>query len=214
MASESTALWDDSGWLSWPVGGSARPVCPGSVNRDTAVFQSVEKDEATQAIICTILSASNTSLWRFLLKGFYRGAGGQGETWRSFRKLEKSGMEKMGRDSSVWCSMLFFSLEDCGTPAGVPFLQWQCVCLYAWGLWVPATGCLCWLYGADGACIVELRVNDTEGVTLCEGGFSGGGGGGGSLWSHWEWMQGFCLCCFSLCWLWRGVRGCLMEMIC
>lgn len=32
---------------------------------------------------------------------------------------------------------------------------------------------------------MELRVNDTEGVTLCEGGFSGGGGGGGgSLWSH------------------------------
>lgn len=43
-------------------GGSARPVCPGSVNRGTAVFQSVEKHEATQAIICTILSASNTSL--------------------------------------------------------------------------------------------------------------------------------------------------------
>lgn len=34
---------------------------------------------------------------------------------------------------------------------------------------MPATGCLCWLYGADGACIVELRVNDTERVTLCEG---------------------------------------------
>lgn len=46
-------------------------MCPGSVNRDTAVFQSVEKDEATQAIICTILSASNTSLWRLLLKGFF-----------------------------------------------------------------------------------------------------------------------------------------------
>lgn len=43
----------------------------------------------TQAIICTILSASNTSLWRFLLKGFYRGAGGRGETRRSFRRLEK-----------------------------------------------------------------------------------------------------------------------------
>lgn len=42
---------------------------------------------------------------------------------------------------------------------------------------MPATGCLCWLYGADGACIVELRVNDTEGVTLCEGGYSGRAGG-------------------------------------
>lgn len=93
-------------------------MCPGSVNRDTAVFQSVEKDEATQAIICTILSASNTSLWRFLLRGFYRGAGGQGETWRSFRKLEKSGMEKMGRDSSVWCSMLFFPWRIMGLLQG------------------------------------------------------------------------------------------------
>lgn len=27
---------------------------------------------------------------------------------------------------------------------------------------MPVTGCLCWLYGVDGACIVELRVNDTE----------------------------------------------------
>lgn len=39
---------------------------------------------------------------------------------------------------------------------------------------MPATGCLCWLYGADGACIVELRVNDMEEVMLGEGGFRGG----------------------------------------
>lgn len=104
------------------MGGSARPVCPGSINRDTAVFQSVEKDEATQAIICTILSASNTSLWRFLLKGFYGGAGGQGETWRS----KKTGNIWDGEDGKrLFCMVFnaFFSLEDDGTPAGVPFLQ-------------------------------------------------------------------------------------------
>lgn len=50
----------------------------GALNRSTAVFQAVEKHEATQAIICTILSASNTMLWRLLLEGFYGGAGGQG----------------------------------------------------------------------------------------------------------------------------------------
>lgn len=65
------------------VGGSARPVCPGSANRSTAMFQAVEKHEATQAIICTILSASNTSLWRLLLKGFFtEERGGRGRDSR------------------------------------------------------------------------------------------------------------------------------------
>lgn len=80
--------------------------------------------------------------------------------------------------------------------AGVLFLHWQYVCLCAWGLWVPATGCLCWLYGADGTGVVELRVNGAE---------EAGRGGearrgevrealwGECLWSNWEWMQEFCL---------------------
>lgn len=97
-------------------------MCPGSVNRGTAVFQSVEKDEATQAIICTILSASNTSLWRLLLKGFY-GRDGR-ETWG------KSGPETTERDSSVWCSTLFsWRITRGGTPAGVPFFPPMTVCL-------------------------------------------------------------------------------------
>lgn len=51
---------------------------------------------------------------------------------------------------------------------------------------MPATGCLCRLYRADGACIVELRVTDTEGVALREGGLflSGREGGEECLWSH------------------------------
>lgn len=168
------------------------------------MFQSVEKHEATQAIICTILSASNTSLWRLLLKGFYRGAGGRGETWQKKVKWEKIWS---GEDRKRLFCMVFdaFFLEDYGTPAGVPFLQWQCVCLCAWGLWVPATGCLCWLYGADGACIVELRVNGMEGLMLYRGGFFGGG----YLLSHWEWMQaekGF-VCAVWVYWLWREVGG-------
>lgn len=62
-------LWGISeAGVSWERYGSA------------AVFQAVEKHEATQAIICTILSASNTSLWRLLLEGFYGGAGGRGQT--------------------------------------------------------------------------------------------------------------------------------------
>lgn len=45
---------------------------------------------------------------------------------------------------------------------------------------MPVTGCLCWLYGADGACIVELRVNDMEEGDVMRGEvFSGG-----YLWSH------------------------------
>lgn len=46
-------------------------MCPESVTRGTAVFQAEER-KMKQAIICTILSASDTSLWRFLSKGFYR----------------------------------------------------------------------------------------------------------------------------------------------
>ncbi len=60
------------------------------------MFQSVEKDEATQAIICTILSASNTSLWRLLLKGFYGGAGGRGSDlgWRRWEETLLYGVQR------------------------------------------------------------------------------------------------------------------------
>lgn len=65
MASDSRALWDDSDWLSWPVVGDRRgrrvlgalagaPLCSSQCGGK-------KKDEATtQAIICTILSASDT----------------------------------------------------------------------------------------------------------------------------------------------------------
>ncbi|KAF6725257.1 hypothetical protein FQA47_006008 [Oryzias melastigma] len=84
------------------------------------MFQSVEKDEATQAIICTILSASNTSLWRLLLKRLFRKRTRRAKRdvggWGGEESGEKSWLEKMERDSSVWCSMLFtfFFLEDYG----------------------------------------------------------------------------------------------------
>lgn len=82
------------------------------------------KDEATQAIICTILSASNTSLWRFALERLFlfffiktEELGGRGrenfldtnlKKKKKIEKWEKSGPgERMGRDSSVWCSTLF-----------------------------------------------------------------------------------------------------------
>lgn len=74
------------------------------------MFQSVEKDEARQAFICTILSASNTSLWRLLWKRlFQKKQEGKERLRRVGRggKWEKSWLEKMERDSSVWCSMLF-----------------------------------------------------------------------------------------------------------
>ena len=115
-------------------------MCPGSVNRDTAVFQSVEKDEATQAIICTILSASNTSLWRLLLKGFYGevyGGGGERLEKKKLKKREKSGLEKMGRDSSVWCSTLF---------------SWRIMGLLQRGAVPPMTVCLPVRMGTVSAC--------------------------------------------------------------
>ena len=92
-------------------------MCPGSVNRDTAVFQSVEKDEATQAIICTILSASNTSLWRLLLKGFLqrnRRAGRERE--RDMKNWKQPGLERKN-GKRLFC-MVFdaFFPEDYGTP--------------------------------------------------------------------------------------------------
>lgn len=77
----------------------------------------------------------------------------------------------MGRDSSVWCSTLF-SWRIMGLLRGCRSSDDSVFACTHGGLWVPATGCLCWLYGADGACIVELRVNDT---VLCEGGFFCGG---------------------------------------
>lgn len=92
-------------------GGSARPVCPESANRDTAVFQSVEKKKMKQAIICTILSASNTSLWRFLWKGFYRRRGRAdkdlekfGETGKDLEMFGKTGkdLEKFGETGTTW----------------------------------------------------------------------------------------------------------------
>lgn len=64
-------------------------MCPESGNRGTAVFQSVEK-KMKQAIICTILSASNTSLWRFLLKGFYRRSRRADNDLKKFLKTGKN----------------------------------------------------------------------------------------------------------------------------
>lgn len=141
-----------------------------------------------QAIICTILSASNTSLWRFLLKGFYRRSR---RANKDLKKFLKTGKIWPGDDGKRLFCMVFnaYFLFPGGLwdSAGVLFLHWQYVCLCAWGLWVPAPGCLCWLYGADGACVVELRVNGVE-----EAGWRGRLSGG-CLCSNWEWMQGFCL---------------------
>lgn len=211
MASDSRALWDDFNWLSWPVVGDqqGRRVL-GALSRGAAVFQSVWGEEKKmkqqrRLLFAPYLVPLTPWLWTFLSwKALNRGAGGRRAGRSSRRKKKrswwgkkiKSQREETTRDSSVWCSMLFFFLEDRGTPARVRLLQWQCVCLCAWGLRVPATGCLCRLYRADGACIVELRVNDTA-----------SGGMGECLWSHWGWMQGFCLCCLSLCRLFeRGAR--------
>lgn len=212
MASELRALWDDSGWLSWPVGDQrGRCVLGALTGAPLCSSQWKKKDEATQAIICTILSASNTSLWKFLLKGFYRGRGRAGRDLKTFWRLEKIWAGEAGKRLFCMVFNAFFSLEDYGTPAGVPFLQWQYVCLCAWGLRVSATGCLCWFYGTDGACIVELRVNDTEGA------------GGGGWHQAREVFQGDVCglteneCKRSVCavWvyrLWRGVRCWLMEL--
>lgn len=46
---------------------------------------------------------------------------------------------------------------------------------------MPATGRLRRLFGADGACVAERRVNGVEG-----GGGGGGGGGVGGYLSRWE----------------------------
>lgn len=49
--------------------GSVRPVCPPTADRSPVVFQAAGGRGTTQAFICTILSASNTLLYRLFLKG-------------------------------------------------------------------------------------------------------------------------------------------------
>lgn len=207
MASDSRALWDDSDWLSWPVVGDRRgrrvlgalagaPLCSSQCGGKKKMKQQ------RRLLFAPYLVPLTPSLWTFLLKVVERRSRTTTtRTWKKFPKKKVLGEKILaGEDNKrLFCMVFdaFFFLEDCGTPARVQLLQWQCVCLCAWGLWVPATGCLCWLYRADGACIVELRVNDTE----SGGAVRGTGGKGECLWSHWGWMQGFCLCRLSLCWL-------------
>lgn len=70
MASARTSPRDDSAWLSWPVGISEAGVsCERITTGPPPPCSGQWKEKKTsQAIICTILSASNTSLWRSLLK--------------------------------------------------------------------------------------------------------------------------------------------------
>lgn len=151
-------------------GGSARPVCPESVNRDTAVFQSVEKKKMKQAIICTILSASNTSLWRFLWKGFYRR---RGRADKDLEKFGKTGTTWPGDDGETLLyggHRFFCSPEDCGTLQGC--------CSSADSMFACAHGdCECLradaCAGAAAASAAELRVRGVdeavggEGVGVC-----------------------------------------------
>lgn len=61
---------------------------------------------------------------------------------------------------------------------------------------------------------MELRVNDTEGVTLCEGGYSGRAGGGMFVVSLRMNARVLSVLFQSVLTVEGEVRGCLMESIC
>lgn len=166
-------------------------MCPGSVNRDTAVFQSVEKDEATQAIICTILSASNTSLWRLLLKGFFteEQEGGERERERDVKNWKTTWAGEEEREETLLYGVRRFfpgGLWDSRGGGGeggrrssndsvFACAHGDCECL-------RLDACAGFMERMDGACIVELRVNDTERVAFVRGEVFLLAGG--YLWSH------------------------------
>lgn len=98
-------------------------MCPGSVNRGAAVFQSVwgeKKDEATQAIICTILSASNTFAVEISLERLFNGgAGGRRGTRRSLRKVgENLGWRRREETLLYGVQCFFFSWRIVGLLRG------------------------------------------------------------------------------------------------
>lgn len=163
-----------------------------------------------QAIICTILSASDTSLWRLLLKGFYRRSRRADKDLKTFLKTGKIWPEDDGRDSSVWCSTLFFwrgggSPEDHGTLQGCRSstdsmfarAHGDCECL-------RLDACLRWLCGAGGACVVELRVNGVKKAGWRRDAFRRGRGYACGL------TENECkgsVCDIQLGQLWQGDRG-------
>lgn len=210
MASVSRALRDDSGWLSWPVGDQRGRCVLGALTGAPPCSRQWKNMKQRRLLFAPYLVPPTPRCGDCSWKAFTKEREG-GDGLEKKIKNRKN-LVCLGRDSSVWCSMLF-CLGGSWHSCGLPFLQWQCVCLCAWGLWVPATGCLCWLYGADGACTVELRVNGMDDV-MCEGGFFVAGGGSICCLTENECKQKrFCLCCLSLLTVEGSRGGCLMEVI-
>lgn len=98
-------------------------MCPESVNRGAAVFQSVG-EKMKQAIICTILSASDTSLWRFLLKDFYRRSRRADKDLKKFLKTGKNLAWRRWEETLLYGVQRFFLFPGgLWDSAGVPFLH-------------------------------------------------------------------------------------------
>lgn len=128
------------------------------------------------------------------------------------KKQERSGLEKTGRDSSVWCSTLFSRrimglLRGCLPPmtvclpvrmGTVSAWDWMPV-LALWSGWSLHCGTASeWHRGGDVVrgrflvFVVSLRMNASKKKKKKKGS----------------------VCAVWVCWLWRGVRGCLVELIC
>ena len=155
-----------------------------------------KKHEATtQAIICTILSASNTSLWRRLSRGFLQRRAGE------FKKTGNNLGWSRWEETLLYGVRRFFPgglWDSCG---GGRRASDDSVFACAHGDWVPVTGCL-WLALMEQ---MELAlwnanewVNDLEGAMLCC--FFAGLGGDIllSLWMQAGKKIRFCLCPLSL----------------
>lgn len=199
MASDSRALWDDSDWLSSPVVWDRRgrrvlgalagaPLCSSQCGGKKKMKQQ------RRLLFAPYLVPLTPSLWTFLLKGVEGGGAGR-RRGRSSRKKKrfwgkKSWREKTTRDSSVWCLMLFFPGGLCGLLRGFSSSN-DSVFACAHG------DCECLRLDACAGFTerMELALWNCEWMTRRVA----GGKGECLLWSHWGWMQGFCLCCLSLC---------------
>ena len=140
MASMLRAVRDDSVWLSWPVGDQRGRCVLGALTGAPPCSSQWKNMKQRRLLFAPYLVPPTPRCGECSWKAFMEEQEGK-ERDLEKRKWEKSRLKKLGRDSSVWCSTLFF-LEDYWTPGvGVPFLHWQCVCLCAWDcecLWLDA----------------------------------------------------------------------------
>lgn len=83
MASEWRALWDDSGWLSWPVGDQPRR-CVLRALTGAPLCSSQWEKRWSRLLFAPYLVPPTPRCGDFAWKAFTDEAGGRTKTWRSF----------------------------------------------------------------------------------------------------------------------------------